>query len=309
MKIADFYKQKKSPVFSVEVLPPRNGESVTIIDSVVQALRPYPIRYYSVTWGAGGSLRGGTLPITLRIREKFGIEAMAHLTCRDFTKQQVENILVDAKYMGIENILALRGDPPEGESVYQPNPNGYRYASELVEHMVNLRKGLYYKRTNEKDSIQSPFKEGEPYPVCIAVAAHPEGHSESPSLEADRAVFKQKVDSGADLALTQMVFTPEIYENFVDDCRRRGVQIPIVPGIFILPGFGSMGYILAKLKLSLPDDLKKEFERCKDSPDALRAFSVEHTLHLVRRLLRTAPGIHFYSLNNASLIAQVLDRL
>ena len=309
MKIIDLYKQKKSPVFSIEVLPPRNGESIEIIDRVVESFKPYDIGYYSVTWGAGGSLRGGTLPISLRIKEKYGIETMAHFTCRDFSVQQVENTLVDAKYLGIQNILALRGDPPEGDKRYKPKADGYQYASELVSHIDALRKGRYLKRTNERQSEDDKYKEGEPFDFCVCIACHPEGHAESPTMEEYLRHLKHKAAQGADFALSQMFFDPQVFEDFVAQCRRTGITLPIVPGIFLLPSWKSVPYITGNFNTSLPADLRAELEKNQDNQDAFQDICVEHTVSMVRRLLKSAPGVHFYSMNNAKLITRVLDRL
>ena len=290
------------------MVPPRNGENIQLIDDLVQHFSAYDISYYSITWGAGGSLRGGTLPLTNRIIQKYGVEAMAHLTCRDFSKQQIENILIDAKYLGIDNILALRGDPPQGETNYAPHSDGYQYASELVEHIANLKQGNYLLRTNEQDGTKE-YKTGNPYDPCIAVACYPEGHPEASSIHKDWEYFKVKVEKGADLAITQMVFDVSKFVDFKNWCDAKGITIPIVPGVYPLHSIKDLKYLPYQFHVSLPYTFVEEAGDLANDPEAFRKASLRFTTKLVRDLLQVAPGVHFYSMNNKEIVSQIFDNL
>lgn len=308
MKICDLYKQKNSPVFSAEVIPPRNGDPIADIDETVKHLKDYDMKFISVTWGAGGSLRGGTLPIAARIKYKFGIETMAHVTCRDFSIQQMENTLVDAKLLGITNILALRGDPPRGESAYSAKPDGYQFANELVEHLSELRKGLYLKRVNEKDVFKTDYKPGEPYDVSICVAAHPEGHCDCPSPADNIVHFKKKVDAGADMAITQMVFSAKVYEDFLKETTAAGITIPIIPSIYLMQSYGFLSH-MPFFNTTLPAHIKAEVEKNRDKPEAIKQICFEHTLDMCRKLLKIAPGLHFYTMNNPKNVIRLIESI
>ncbi len=307
MKINELYNKGKK-IFSIEVIPPRNGENIQLIDDLVSHFSHYDISYYSVTWGAGGSLRGGTLPLTSRIITKYGVEAMAHFTCRDFSKQQIENILIDAKYLGIDNVLALRGDPPQGDKKYTPHADGYQYATELVDHMYNLRHGKYLLRTNEQDGTRE-CKQGDPYDPCIAVACYPEGHPEAESIHKDWEYFKMKVDKGANLAITQMIFDVTKYIDFANWCKAKGITIPIIPGVYPLHSIGDLKFLPYHFHVSLPYDFVEKAQACGDNKEEFRKVSLAFTAKLVQDLLEVAPGVHFYSMNNQELLSELLDRL
>lgn len=308
MQIIDLYEQNDPKVLSIELIPPRNGGSIEIIDKLVEQFNNYPIGFFSITWGAGGSLRGGTLPLTWRIKERHQVETMAHLTCRDFTVQTVENILMDAKYLGIENVLALRGDPPQGEDDYQFDESGYQYAYQLIEHLQNLRNGKYLKRVSDNNEYVE-YRQGEPFEVCVCAAGYPEGHLEAPSKEVDWQRFKTKVDIGVDFAITQMVFNVDHYKEFIRWCRACDIAIPIIPGVFPLRRYNDLNKLPDMFGVTIPEEYSRELEKVKDNPDKFKEVSVDYTTHIVKEFLAMAPGIHFYSMNNFELVSRILDRI
>jgi methylenetetrahydrofolate reductase (NADPH) len=275
-----------SPAFSFEFFPPKDEDGVARLFQTIAELRPYEPAYVSVTYGAGGSTRRLTVELVRRIKREVGIEAMAHLTCVGATSQELGEVLGELVRGSIENVIALRGDPPRGERTFVRHPGGFANASELI-HFIRERHDL-----------------------CLAAACYPETHTEAESAEADLTHLKAKVDAGADFLITQLFFDNTDYFRFVDRARRAGIAVPIVAGIMPVTNLSQIKRFTAMCGSRLPDELVQKLEAAGDNADAVRAVGVEHATAQCRDLLeRGAPGIHFYTLNRSPATREILDRL
>jgi methylenetetrahydrofolate reductase (NADPH) len=269
---------------SAEVMPPRNGaEQGTVLGQVAQLVLA-GAQFLAVTKGAGGSLRGGSLPIAQAIKEQFGVPCIAHFTCRDLVPEEVENQLMDHHYFGIRNILALRGDPPDGQPEWQARPGGYSYAYELIEQIRHLNQGHYLTRR------AGPIPEAqEPTDFCIGAAVYPE----HPDPDEGIAFVKRKIDAGAEYAITQMVFDADEYGRLLDRCEKRGIDIPILPGTRILRSRAQARRTAEKFGVSVPHGMLRALPSLSDPDAQARALDLFFTL--AERLRRLgAPGIHIF---------------
>ncbi len=274
------------PAFSFEFFPPKDAEGVERLFETIAELRPYAPAYVSVTYGAGGSTRRLTVELVRRIKHEVGIEAMAHLTCVGATRVELCEVLDQLKAHGIENVIALRGDPPKGETQFVRTEGGLGYGSELVA-LIRAR-----------------------YDFCIAAACYPEAHSESKSAEADLLHLKAKVDAGADFLITQLFFDNADYFRFVERVRALGITVPIIAGIMPITNLSQIKRFTALCGATIPAPLLAELEACGGDTAALQAIGVEHATAQCKDLIsRGVPGIHFYTLNRSLATRHVLDRL
>jgi methylenetetrahydrofolate reductase (NADPH) len=240
----------------------------------------------SVTYGAGGSTRRLTVELVRRIKHEVGIEAMAHLTCVGATREELGDVLSQLAAHGIENVIALRGDPPRGETKFVRTEGGFGYAHELVA-LVRAR-----------------------HDFCIAAACYPEKHTEAASADADLDHLKQKVDAGADFLITQLFFDNEDYFAFVERVRAAGITVPVVAGIMPITNTAQIKRFTALCGAGIPAPLLAELEACGSDAAAVQALGVEHATAQCRDLIaRGAPGVHFYTLNRSLATRHVLDRL
>ena len=283
---------------SAEVTPPRNGaEQAAVLDQVGQLVAA-GAQFLAVTKGAGGSLRGGSLPIAQAIKEHFGVPAIAHFTCRDLTPEEVENQLIDHHYFGVRNLLALRGDPPEGQPEWAPRPGGYRYAYELAEQIRGLNAGRYLPRPGGP-----PAAGQEPTDFEVGVAAYPE----HPDPEEGLRFFRRKLDGGARFAITQMVFDPEAYGRFLDRCARHGLDVPVLPGTRILRSRTQAHRTAAKFEVTVPPTLLGRLGSLDDPGATGRALDL--FARLVERLRAYgAPGVHLF-VTDTETACRLLARL
>ncbi len=284
---------------SAEVIPPRNGSEQRKVLEQVQALIGAGAQFLAVTKGAGGSLRGGSLPIAQAIKEQFGVPCIAHFTCRDLTPADVENQLMDHHYFGIRNILALRGDPPDGQAEWKPRDGGYSYAYQLIEQIRALNDGRYLSRPG------GPAADGaEKTDFCVGAAAYPE----FPDVAARLEYFKLKVEAGAQYGITDMIFDAEAYARFLDQCAHGGVFVPILPGTRLLKSQTQARRMAAKFKVSVPHEVLSQLPE-SDGPDAIQR-GVELFIRHVERLRRYgAPGIHLYVIADTDGAGAALRRL
>jgi methylenetetrahydrofolate reductase (NADPH) len=308
MKIIETIKNKAAAdkiVISFEIIPPRNGERIEEILKKVESLVELKPDFISITKGAGGSLRGGTVPIAHLIKQKYGIETMAHLTCIDTPVEELENSLMDHRYLGIDNILALRGDPPRDADEQYGRRNEFtyhKYAKNLVDQIADMNRGHYLQRKMDiKQSRENPgYREGEKTDFCVAVAGHPEGHPDCPDPELTLIHLKEKVEAGADFIVTQMVFDPNIYAAFVEKCRNIGITVPIIPGIRPILKYKSINHIEEFFHVRIPDEFKKGMEN-KKAEDARNA-GIELMKKLCAEMIKSgAPGIHLYLMNDTKI--------
>ncbi len=275
------------PCFSFEFFPPKTDEGVKNLLRALEELAPLEPGFVSVTYGAGGSTRDRTLELVERIKGASGIEAMAHLTCVGHTKDELREVLERLVAAKIENVLALRGDPPLGETTFTPAAGGFAHASELVEFIQQLDLGL-----------------------CVGSAAYPEGHVETSSRDSDLLNLKRKVDAGCDFVITQLFFDNAFYFDFVERARRAGINIPIVPGIMPITNYEQLHRFVRLCGATVPMRLALQLERVKDNPEAIMQLGVAHaTVQCVELLARGVPGIHFYTLNKSPATRMIVSAL
>ena len=292
MKITDllrFARERGEPVFSFEFFPPRTDQGVAALFQAVEALRPLAPSYVCVTYGAGGSTRARTLELVKRLKHEVEIEAMAHVTCVGASRDDLAAVLDELAEAGIRNVMALRGDPPRGESTFTPHPMGFRYASELV-----------------------AFIHAEPkrWPFCLGAAAYPEGHLETRDLARDVANLKLKVDAGADFLVTQLFFENARYFQFVERVRGAGITLPILPGIMPIQTVEQIERMTVMCGASLPRSLQAAMDVRREDPEAARELGLAYaTLQCSDLLRRGAPGIHFYTLNRSPSTRAILSAL
>ncbi|MGK5083662.1 methylenetetrahydrofolate reductase [Bdellovibrionota bacterium FG-1] len=298
LKLTDFLNRYRFTL-SAEIIPPRNGSEQAKVLAQVHTLVDAGAQFLSVTKGAGGSLRGGSLPITQVIKDQFQIPAIAHFTCRDLTPAEVENQLMDHHYFGVRNILALRGDPPNGQPEWKPREGGYNFAYELIKQIKDLNEGKYLPRPG------GPQPEGsEKTDFCIGAAVYPEFADEQASWE----YFKIKVDAGAEYGMTDMLFDPEVYARYRDLCVKQGIEVPILPGTRLLKTREQAMKMAARFKVSVPRSTLDMLPEV-DGPDAI-ARGVDALVRQVQKLRAYgAPGIHLYVISDTIGAAATLQQL
>jgi methylenetetrahydrofolate reductase (NADPH) len=285
MRIAHILEERR-PVFSFEFFPPKTDEGQRILEQTLAELKEDRPDYVSVTYGAGGSTRERTVEITKWIKQDLGIEAMAHLSCVGEPKERLVEILGELGDCGVENVLALRGDPPRGQTEWKPHPGGLHYSVELIELIA-----------------------GE-FDYCIGAACFPEVHPEAPSLEHDLRYARLKVERGAGFLITQLFFDNELYFDFVEEARAAGITVPMIPGIMPITNYKQIKTITGMCGASIPPDLARELDERADDPEAVAELGVAYaTLQCSDLLARGAPGIHFYTLNRSPATRAILAAL
>ncbi|MBZ4333641.1 methylenetetrahydrofolate reductase [NAD(P)H] [Corallococcus interemptor] len=286
MKIRNCLNPSK-PSFSFEFFPPKTDAGVASLLRTVEELAPLEPGFVSVTYGAGGSTRDRTVDLVTHIKQRTGIEAMAHLTCVGHTRDELRDVLRRLDAAGIENVLLLRGDPPQGQTTFEPVPGGFRYAEELVR-----------------------FVREEDFNFCLGGACYPEGHVETASREDDLRHLKAKVDAGMDFVVTQLFFDNAFYFDFVERARRVGINVPIVPGIMPITNYEQVQRFTRMCGATVPMRLALQMERVKDQPDAVVQLGVAHaTVQCMELLARGVPGIHFYTLNKSPATRMIVGAL
>jgi methylenetetrahydrofolate reductase (NADPH) len=286
MRIDEILQQNGTPVFSFEFFPPKTEEGERNLYQALEELKPLDPAYVSVTYGAGGSTRGKTIEIVSRIKREFGLEAMAHFTCVGATVDELRVTLDEMLNVGVDNVLALRCDPPQGEEHWIKTDGGLEFSRELVE------------------LIRSD------YGFAIGAACFPETHIHATSAEDDVRYLKEKVDAGAGFLITQMFFDNALYGDFVRRARAAGVDVPIIPGILPITNIAQLKRITGMCGASIPQGLLRELELRADEPEAVTDFGVAYaTLQCADLLAQGAPGIHFYTLNRSPATRAILSAL
>ncbi len=277
---------KGEPVFSFEFFPPKTEEGVAALFEAVEALKPLEPDYVSVTYGAGGATRDGTVEIANRIRSEYGIEVMAHLSCVGETREGLEALLERFAETGISNVLALRGDPPRGEEEFEQPQDGLSSAAELAAFIRDR------------------------HDFVIGGACFPEVHPEADDRESDLRYLKTKVDSGAGFLITQLFFDNSVYWEFVGRAREAGIDVPIIPGVIPITSYGQVARICKLCDASIPEELNGAMRALGGDVDAEAMLGVAFAARQCDELLAGgAPGIHFYALNRAPAVRAVLSAL
>jgi methylenetetrahydrofolate reductase (NADPH) len=278
--------RRPAPFFSFEFFPPKTDAGVESLMGTLATLRTLEPAYVSVTYGAGGSTRDRSIEVAKRIKSELGIEVLAHVTCSGSTADELRALFVELQAAGIENVLALRGDPPRGSDAFAAVPGGFAYAADLVTML-------------ERE-----------FDFCIGGACYPEKHPEATSLHADLESLERKVAAGARFLITQLFFDNAHYFEFVARARARGIGVPIVPGIMPITNYDQVERFTAMCGAVIPEALRSELEARRDEPEAVCDLGVAYaTLQCIELLERGAPGIHFYTLNKSPATRAVVSAL
>lgn len=312
MKVTEHLDRAKNPLFSYEIVPPPRGRSVQDIIDIVEALKPTNPAWIDVTAHSSsayyneredGSIerkiykkRPGTIGICGIIQNRFQIDTVVHLLCLGFTKEETEDALLELNFLGIHNILALRGDGPNYKKEISKNRSMNYYASDLVEQVKALNAGKFL------DQIEG----GAKFDFCVGVAGYPEKHFEAPNLKLDLINLKKKVDAGADYVVTQMFFDNKHYFDFVSEARAMGINIPIIPGIKVIKSASQLVSVPKNFYIDFPDQLVEEVTK---DPKNVTAIGKEWATKQVQGLLEGGvPGVHFYIMNDTSTIVDIVKK-
>jgi methylenetetrahydrofolate reductase (NADPH) len=286
VRIDEILAAADEPVFSFEFFPPSTDEGWVTLRAALKDLRAFEPDFVSVTYGAAGSTRERTLEVTKWLKQDLGIEAMSHLSCVGASVDELRGILDRIERAGIENVLALRGDPPRGETEWRPHPDGLRYSTELA----------------------SLISAG--YPFCVGAACFPEVHPDAPDLAHDLRFLREKLGSGVSFLITQLFFDNELYFRFVDEARAAGIDVPIIPGIMPVTSVGQIKTVTGMCGASIPPAFLEALEWRAVDPEAVIELGVAYaTLQCAELLARGAPGIHFYTLNRSPATKAILSAL
>jgi len=313
MKVIDIINNSEKTVFSFELLPPLKGNDATRIYKTIEGLVDYDPKYINITTHRDevefrelpdGSIikrtvrkRPGTVAIAASIQYRYGIPVVPHILCGGFTKSETEHVLIDLHFLGIENVLALRGDGIKNQHIFQPENEGHANASELVGQIVNLKNGFY---------LEEDLKNNTPLDFCIGVAGYPEKHFEAPNMAQDMFFLKQKVDAGAEYIVTQMFFDNKVYYDFVKKCREIGITVPIIPGIKPINMKNQLTVLPKIFSIDLPQELSKELAKCKNNEEARRV-GTEWAIYQSKDLVaNNAPSLHIYTYGISDNVKEIV---
>jgi len=317
MKVIDHIKNAKGKtLFSLEVLPPLKGENIRTLFDHMDPLMEFKPPFVDVTYHReefvykkreNGLLekkstrkRPGTVALCAAIQNHYKVDTVPHIICGGFTKDETENALIDLHFLGIENALVLQGDGIKNEGRFVADPDGHRYASELLQQVVNLNQGKYL----DEDLLNST-----PTNFCIGVAGYPEKHFAAPNLKTDLKYLKNKVDLGAEFIVTQMFFDNNKYFEFVKQCREIGITVPIIPGIKPITTKAQTSILPTIFYIDLPEELSDAVDKCKDNA-AVKQVGIEWTVKQSKELMKAGvPSLHFYSMGKSDPIYKIAKEL
>ena len=316
MKITEHLSNAKAPLFSIEILPPLKGKSIQSIFDGIDPLLEFKPAFIDVTYHReeyvykkrdGGFLekisirkRPGTVGICAALMNRYKIDAVPHIICGGFTKEETENALIDLHFLGIDNVLLLRGDSIKTESSFVPDPNGHNYAIDLIEQVAAMNKGKYMD-----DELQNTAATN----FCIGIAGYPEKHFEAPNLKSDLKFLKMKVDAGAEYIVTQMFFDNQKYFDFVAKCREADIHVPIIPGIKPFTTIKQTTVLPKIFHIDLPEILLEEIEKCKSDKD-VREVGIEWAIQQSKELLKFGvPCLHYYTMGTSEVTRRIASQI
>jgi methylenetetrahydrofolate reductase (NADPH) len=317
MKVTDHIKNANGKtLFTIEILPPLKGENIKNLFSHIDPLMEFKPPFIDVTYHReeyvfkkreNGLLektatrkRPGTVGICAALQNHYKVDMVPHIICGGFSKEETENALIDLHFLGIDNVLVLQGDAIKNEGRFTPDPDGHRFASELLGQVVNMNKGLYLD-----DELISP----NPSSFCIGVAGYPEKHFASPNLKTDLKYLKLKVDLGAEYIVTQMFFDNQKYFDFVKACREAGITVPIIPGIKPLTTKSQASILPTTFHIDIPEELSDEVEKCADNK-AVKEIGIQWAVQQSKELIKFGvPTLHFYSMGKSDPIYRIAKEL
>ncbi|HEY9185124.1 MAG TPA: methylenetetrahydrofolate reductase [NAD(P)H] [Salegentibacter sp.] len=313
MKITEHIKKaKERSLFSFEILPPLKGQNIQSIYDGIDPLMEFRPAFIDVTYhreeyvfnDQGNGLlqkkivrkRPGTVGICAAIQSKYGVDAVPHILCGGFNKEDTENFLIDLDFLGIQNVMALRGDAVKSEIYFTPEKDGNHFAKDLVEQIGGMNRGKYLDEVMEK---------GHNTDFCVGVAGYPEKHMEAPSLDKDIKRLKEKVDAGAAYVVTQMFFDNQKYFEFVEKCKVHGITVPIIPGLKPIATKRQLSVIPHRFHVDMPEELIREVEKCKDNKE-VREVGVEWGIYQSKELIAAGvPVLHYYSMGKSTNIQKI----
>lgn len=316
MKITDHIKAATDTLISFEILPPLKGKTIESIYNHLDPLMEFKPSFINVTYHrseqvfkkrADGSFdrievrkRPGTVGICAAIMNHYKIDAVPHLICGGFNLQETENALIDLAFLGIDNVLVLRGDAAKNETIFEPEPQGHSYAIDLLKQALNLNNGIY---------LEEEIRDGYKTQFCIGVAGYPEKHFEAPNMQTDMRYLKMKVDAGADYITTQMFFDNNKYYQFVKECRASGIDVPIIPGLKPITSKRQLSMLPRTFHVDIPTDLSNEIMKCKTDKE-VELVGQEWLLNQSRELKKFGVEIlHYYTLGKPHVVANVVKEL
>ncbi len=312
MKVIDHIKSSSKTLFSFEILPPLKGAGINSIYDSIDPLLEFNPAYVNVTYHReeyiyrkreNGLLqkvsvrkRPGTVGICAAIMAKYKIDTVPHLICGGFNKEETENALIDLQFLGIDNVLALRGDPVKTEAHFSPNSEGHAHAVELVGQIVDMNTGNYLYEENQSVT---------PTDYCIGVAGYPEKHFEAMNMNTDLQYLKQKVDAGAEYIVTQMFYDNSKYFEFVKKCREIGISVPIIPGLKPITNLRHINFIPKFFHVDFPDDLADALMLCKNN-DEVKEVGINWSIRQAKELVeKEVPSLHFYTMGKSSAVKKI----
>jgi len=312
MKVIEHINNSEKTLFSFEILPPLKGSQIQSIYDGIDPLIEFKPAFINVTYHREEFMykkrekgflekisikkRPGTVGICAAIMNKYHIETVPHLICGGFSKEETENALIDLNFLGINNVLALRGDAIKTEANFVPEPDGNEHAVDLVKQIVDLNNGRYLD-----EDINNPA----PTDFCIGVAGYPEKHFEAPNMESDMKYLKQKIDAGAEYIVTQLFFDNKKYFDFVDLCRKHDINVPIIPGLKPLTQQRHLQFLPKFFKIDIPDALSKEVEKCKTNEEVTRVGIEWSTMQAKELAQHNVPCIHFYTMGKSTAVKTI----
>tara|TARA_B100001093_G_scaffold476709_1_gene503348 strand:+ start:410 stop:1360 length:951 start_codon:yes stop_codon:yes gene_type:complete len=315
MKVTDYIKDRKNTIFSFEIIPPLKGKGIEDICKGIDPLMEFKPPFINVTYHReeyeykkmGNGLlkkvsvrkRPGTVGICAALMNRYKVDAIPHIICGGFTKEETESALIDLKFLGVDNILALRGDPMKNESSFVPVDGGNTYALNLIEQIKEMNDGQYlYEETKNSPSN-----------FCIGTAGYPEKHFEAMNLNSDLKNLKKKVDAGAEFIVTQLFYDNKKFFEFVDKCRSIGIDVPIIPGLKPITTLRHLTFMPKFFHVNFPEEFANELEKCKTN-EAIREVGTQWSIQQCKELIEAdVPVIHFYTMGKGASVKQIASEV
>jgi len=313
MSVIDKIKNSNGPLFTFELLPPLKGHSIDRAYKAIDRLIEFQPAYINFTTHRNEityrerpdgllekrvtRLRPGTVALAAAVKYKYNITVVPHILCGGFTKEETENVLIEMNFLGIDDVLALRGDPQRGTRTFIPEKEGHTHTYELIKQIINMNHGKYLEET---------LVDTTPTDFCIGVAGYPEKHVEAPNMQTDLEYLKQKVEAGASYIVTQMFFDNSKFLRFRDECKKTGINVPVIAGLKPISNLNDINLLPQTFHIDVPNDLVSAIRKCKTDKEA-REVGIEWTTMQSKELIKEGvPGLHYYTLGRSDNIARIV---
>lgn len=316
MRVVEAIEKSNKPLFTFEILPPVKGSDIQSIYRAIDPLMEFAPSFIEVTYHReeisykelpDGNIekrvlrkRPGTVGISAAIKFRYKVEVVPHIICGGFTREETENGLIDLHFLGIHNLLAIRGDNMPGEKFFKPEKGGNPFAVDLIRQIIDLNKGIY--QDNE-------LVNNAPTRFSVGVAGYPEKHAEAPNMKTDIKHLKEKIDAGGEYIVTQMFFENRFYFEFVKQCRDAGIKVPIIPGLKPVSTAGQMNTLPKTFNISLPEELQKEVEKCRDNKQVRQAGIEWCTMQSKELMQAGVPALHYFTMGNSDNIREIVKHI